>query len=149
MKTSYGRKWYAEGLRFECQRCGACCAGQPGYVWVTPPEAARMASWLGMPRVEFAGKYLRNAGSHDSLIELPDGRCIFYADKRCTIYRVRPVQCRTFPFWRSIIASPEAWRRCQEKCPGMGKGRLYSAAEVEEIVRLSSGESSRPELYPR
>jgi len=149
MKDFYGQKWYSEGLSFECQRCGACCAGEPGYVWVAPAEEARIAEFLGLTLAEFAAKYLRKAGSHESLIELPDGRCIFYADQTCTIYPVRPLQCSTFPFWRSIIASPETWWRCREKCPGMGKGRLYSAGEIEEILRLSGTERSEPEPYPR
>jgi len=149
MKNSFGQKWYAEGLRFECQRCGACCTGEPGYVWVTSSESARIAEFLGLSLREFASKYLRKAGSHDSLIEHPDGRCIFFAKNGCAIYSVRPMQCRTFPFWRSILISPETWRRCGEECCGMGKGRLYSAGEIEEILRLSRREYAGPEWHPR
>lgn len=149
MKNFLGHKWYAEGLRFQCQKCGDCCTGQPGYVWVTPRESAGIAEFLGLSLEQFASKYLRKAGSHESLIELPDGRCIFYADKACAIYSLRPTQCRTFPFWRSVVVSPEAWRRCGEQCPGIGKGRLYSAGEIEEIVRLSCTGYGRPELHPR
>jgi hypothetical protein len=116
-------------------------------VWVVRGEAERIARFLGLPPREFATKYLREAGSHDSLVELPDGRCVFYTDKACSIYPVRPVQCRTFPFWRSIIASLESWERCRQKCPGAGKGRLYSPAEIEEIARLSAAESRSPELH--
>jgi len=25
---------YKDGLRFECQRCGSCCRGEPGVVWM-------------------------------------------------------------------------------------------------------------------
>ncbi len=149
MRMSPGQKWYADGLRFGCQRCGACCTGESGYVWVTPREAARIARFLGLSGAEFASQYLRKPGTHESLIELPDARCIFYAGNACAIYSVRPVQCRTFPFWRSVVVSPEAWRRCGEGCPGIGQGRLYSAAQVEEIVRLSCAGHGRPELYPR
>jgi Fe-S-cluster containining protein len=141
------QKWYAEGLKFECQRCGACCSGEPGYVWVTPREAARIAKFLGLSPEEFASQYLRKAGSYESLAEMPDGRCIFYAEKTCAIYAVRPVQCRTFPFWRSVVASPEAWIRCREECPGIGKGRLFSAEEIEEILRMSDADGNIPKLY--
>lgn len=147
--SSGAGKWYANGLRFECQRCGLCCTGEPGYVWVTPAEAGKIAEFLALSRSEFASRYLRNAGSFDSLLELPDGRCVFYGDKTCAIYPARPVQCRTFPFWESIVLSQESWRRCGEKCPGIGKGRLYSAAEVGEILRMSCIEYRRPEFHPR
>ncbi len=147
--SSPGQKWYAEGLRFACQRCGACCTGEPGYVWVTPPEAARIAEFLGLSKAEFASKYLRNAGSHASLIELPDGRCIFYSKEGCKIYAVRPRQCRTFPFWQSVIVSFDTWRGCQRDCPGIGKGRLFSQEEIEEVLRPPEGEYCGPQFYPR
>jgi Fe-S-cluster containining protein len=142
-------KWYAEGLRFDCQRCGACCTGEPGYVWVADAEAIRIAKFLGLSPEEFSGKYLRRAGTYDSLIELPDGRCIFYAGVGCAIYPVRPGQCRTFPFWQSVIVSPEAWRRCQQKCPGMGKGKLYSVEEISEMARSCPTDGGGPGLRPR
>ncbi len=100
MNGSSEQKWYAEGLRFECRRCGACCTGKAGYVWVMEREAERMTWFLGISISEFGGKYVRKAGSYDSLIELPDGRCIFYADHTCKVHPVRPLQCETFPFWR-------------------------------------------------
>jgi hypothetical protein len=135
-------------LQFECQRCGACCKAQ-GYVWVTDRETNAIAQFLGIPREEFATKYLRKAGSRDSLIELPDGRCIFYMAKSCQIYPVRPSQCRTFPFWETVIASPESWRRCQTACPGIGKGRRFTAEEIEEILQADMRDNRKPELHPR
>ncbi len=149
MNSFPATRWYAEGLRFECQRCGACCTGEPGYVWVTHVEGETIAEFLGISMEQFATRYLRKAGSDDSLIGLPDGRCIFCADKNCTVYPVRPLQCRTFPFWRSIIASREDWRRCEERCPGIGSGRLYSVVEIEHILRSGTGGYRGPGFYPR
>lgn len=143
------QEWYKEGLRFECQRCGACCTGAPGYVWVTDEETDAIARFLGVPREEFARKYLRRAGSRDSLIELSDGRCIFYMGDFCQIYPVRPSQCRTFPFWETVIASPESWQRSQKACPGIGKGRLFTIEEIEDILQADRRENRRPKLYPR
>ena len=40
--------WYSEGLRFECTQCGACCSGEPGYVWVDEAEIAAMANEMKM-----------------------------------------------------------------------------------------------------
>jgi len=40
--------WYAHGLHFECTRCGDCCRGAPGYVWVREEEVERIARFLGM-----------------------------------------------------------------------------------------------------
>src|SRR5207248_8895996 len=32
--------WYQDGLAFTCTRCGKCCTGEPGFVWVTDDELA-------------------------------------------------------------------------------------------------------------
>jgi Fe-S-cluster containining protein len=143
------KKWYVEGLRFECQRCGACCTGEPGYIWVTDGETQTVAHFLGIPLEEAKRTYLRRAGSHDSLIELPDGRCIFHKRNSCQIYAVRPSQCRTFPFWQTVVASPESWQRCQKACPGVGKGKLFTPEEIEEILQADARENRRPKLYAR
>ena len=41
------RKWYADGLHFECTQCGNCCSGPPGYVWVTKQDIKAIARHLG------------------------------------------------------------------------------------------------------
>ena len=130
--------WYAAGLRFECTGCGDCCRGEPGFVWVSFDEAERMAAHLGMGFREFEASFLRRVGRRMSLIEKDNGDCVFWeSGVGCKVYRVRPVQCRNFPFWLPNIESQEAWRRARLRCPGMGHGRLYGADEIERLARES------------
>ena len=127
------QKWYVEGLNFECQRCGRCCRGEPGYVWVGEKEIEEISRYLGVGIDEFGRKYLRKSGGRYSLVELSNGDCIFY-DGDCKIYPVRPTQCRTYPFWPSILRSEETWNELKKECPGADKGRLYSLAEITKLV---------------
>jgi len=128
--------WFAAGIRFECQRCGKCCRGEPGFVWVTRVEIERMAGHLNMPRETFARKYVRREGTRLSLKERANGDCVLW-DKRCTVYECRPVQCRTFPFWKHALKSRAAFRQTSQSCPGIGKGRLYTC---EEILAIAAGQ---------
>jgi Fe-S-cluster containining protein len=123
--------WYREGLAFACTRCGACCTGAPGYVWVIPEEIGRLAEFRGEAVDDFSRKFVRRVGNRLSLIERPGGDCIFW-DKRagCTVYEARPVQCRTWPFWPENIASPEAWEGVTAICPGSGRGQIFSVEEI-------------------
>ena len=123
--------WYREGLAFACTRCGACCTGAPGYVWVIPEEIGRLAEFRGEAVDDFSRKFVRRVGNRLSLIERPGGDCIFW-DKRagCTVYEARPVQCRTWPFWPENIASPEAWEDVTAICPGSGRGQFFSVEEI-------------------
>ena len=65
---------------------------------MTPPEIEAIAGFLGISIAEFGRRYLRRVGGSLSLTEKPNHDCIFW-DDGCTVYPVRPTQCRTFPFW--------------------------------------------------
>lgn len=127
--------WYRDGLSFTCTRCGACCTGAPGYVWVSAEEIEQLASFRGESVEEFNRRYVRRVGSRYSLIERPGGDCIFW-DKTagCTVYSARPIQCRTWPFWADNVETPEDWEHIKQVCPGSGQGQHYSAEEIIESI---------------
>lgn len=127
--------WYRDGLAFECTRCGACCTGAPGYVWVSPEEIVRLAAMRGDTPDQFSGKFVRRVGMRYSLIEKPGGDCIFWEPGAgCTVYQARPIQCRTWPFWEENVESPEDWDRVTGICPGSGRGRVYDIGEIRSAV---------------
>ncbi len=125
--------WYADGLRFTCTRCGKCCTGEPGFVWVDDDELAALADYRREPLPVFTAVYTRSARGGRTLREKANGDCVFWvAGRGCTVYPVRPVQCRTWPFWESNLTSPEKWYQIEQVCPGSGEGELIP---VEEITR--------------
>ena len=130
-------KWYAAGLHFECVQCGNCCSGPPGYVWVTRAQIKAIAEFLGRTDGTLDKSQLRRVGLHYSLTERPDGDCIFLkrqgGQATCSIYPVRPKQCRTWPFWNENLKSPDGWNRAAANCPGMNVGREYDFAAIEEL----------------
>ncbi|MDG2388231.1 MAG: YkgJ family cysteine cluster protein [Planctomycetaceae bacterium] len=130
-KTS--EPWYAEGLKFECTQCGNCCTGAPGAVWISEDELQEIADHLNKSIGEVRLMHTRIVRGKLSLREYANGECIFFngASRGCTIYEARPIQCRTWPFWRSNIASPESWQEAQRECPGAGQGNFVSLEEIE------------------
>ncbi len=123
-----------KGLRFRCEGCGACCTGAPGTIYTNDREVERIADHLGMDRESFIAEYLYPFRDSYSIREHEDGRCFFYDDE-CTIYRVRPSQCSTYPFWSGIVSSRAAWELEKESCRGMGKGELFSAEAIRAMMR--------------
>ncbi len=128
------QKWYADGLKFECKQCGACCSGEPGYVWLTRAEIEKIARHLKMSFDAFAQKHLRRVGRKFSLREEPNGDCCLLKGG-CSIYKVRPRQCVSWPFWAENIASEAEWNALCAECPGAGEGKLFSAREIDEISK--------------
>lgn len=131
-------KWYREGLSFSCTQCGNCCSGDPGYVWATKEEVRRISEFLGRTDGWLDKKHLRRVGLRYSLTELADGDCIFLKRENgkamCSIYPVRPLQCRTWPFWNDLLSSKRSWdETASSKCPGMNNGRSYTYVQIEGI----------------
>ncbi len=130
--------WFKEGLRFECQRCGRCCRGAPGVVWVNKKEIDKVSSFLGITQQVFAKHYLRSINDRFSLLEYGNGDCIMY-DNGCKIYDVRPCQCRSFPFWESNLEDRSAWEKLKKTCPGVDKGKLHTQKEIQDNINIHGG----------
>jgi Fe-S-cluster containining protein len=129
--------WYQDGLHFQCTRCGNCCTGAPGYVWVSEEEIEAIALHRAQSPQAVTTLHTRQVGRRRSLRERPNGDCVFYdCQQGCTIYPARPRQCRTWPFWESNVVTPEAWHRTCEICPGSGKGDLISAEEITRRLNV-------------
>jgi uncharacterized protein len=105
-----------------CKTCpGRCCNGKSGNIWVSPIEIENIAKFLDKKSEEFIRDYLRRVNNRFSIKELRTGNnyaCLFFDQARngCTIYPVRPEQCRTFPFWPYFREHP---KDVFEECPGV------------------------------
>ncbi len=127
--------WYDDGLRFTCFKCGRCCTGAPGYVWLTRDDIKTLAEALEIAGSSFLKKYCRSVQGEISLLEHENGDCVFYTPSGCSVYQFRPRQCRAFPFWQHLLRSRSAWESEKKRCPGMGKGRKYSRAQIDALLR--------------
>jgi hypothetical protein len=130
--------WYGSGLRFKCTRCGACCTGAPGYVWVNDEEIRQIAEYRGEPEGQMRQKFVRLVGTAFSLVEQENGDCVFYdrAGRGCSIYPVRPRQCRSWPFWESNLRCAATWKETCKICPGAGQGEFVPVEEIEGQVAM-------------
>ena len=129
--------WYADGLSFSCTRCGKCCTGFPGFVWVEEDELQALADLRGETLEEVTALYTQVVNGDRSLRDKPNTDCIFYdAATGCTVYEARPRQCRTWPFWESTVATPTAWERTKQACPGAGQGELIPVEEITRRIKV-------------
>lgn len=132
--------WWRDGLRFECTRCGLCCRGS-GRVAVTDGDIERLATHLDLEDAVFRERF--TSGDRRGRVDLLDaknGDCIFFAEGRgCTVYEARPVQCRTYPFWRSVLHDEPSWKIEGGHCEGIERGEVVPAAEIRaKLDRRSS-----------
>jgi len=95
-----------------------------------------MAAHLGMSEAEFFEGFTRPLSTGEiSLREKHNHDCVFLTrDRRCDVYPHRPAQCRTWPFWRAVLHTPDHWARAAGTCPGMNNGPLHTADRISEIL---------------
>ena len=152
LKRSENNPFYANGLRFSCKRCSRCCRYDSGYVFLSENDALRMAAALKMSNKEFTAAFCRwisigNGQAQLSLKEKSNYDCILWSlnagdssEGGCSVYNERPLQCRAFPFWQSMLASEESWETASLECPGMGKGSLYSRDSINDWLSMQENE---------
>ncbi len=146
--------WYKGGLAFGCQGCGNCCSGPAeGYVWVNDQEIDAAARHLKMTVNRFKQLYCRRVGTKYSFIEKPKNKdCIFLiphgSGKGCAIYPARPLQCRTWPYWKENLRSKSTWDAAAEHCPGMNQGERSNKKRIETIMKGDLNKAAPPADLP-
>jgi uncharacterized protein len=133
-------------FRFACHRCGHCCSGGSGYVWLAEGEIERMADALGASVASFSARHVRT--THDprtgeartALREVANdgGRCTLLVGRNtCSVYDARPAHCRAFPYWPSVMNTRDGFEAARATCPGIAvvvdpalKARAFAALEA-------------------
>lgn len=145
-----GKPYYktSKGLRFECTDCGNCCT-RPGPVYFSEPDLTRAAAFLKMSPGVFKRRFrLRPTEGMLALDPGPQAPCPFHdPDTGCTIYKARPTQCRTWPFWSEVVQRRGDWESAARDCEGMNQGRRYPVREIEAALDLCE-EMDLPEGDP-
>lgn len=139
-------EFYKNGLDFSCQNCGYCCRFKGGVVRLSQEDLENLSIETQLTKEQFIQVYCRYLEDDFGrkflcLKTLISGDCVFW-DKNlgesggCEVYKSRPIQCSTFPFWTQILSSKETWQRQAEKCPGINKGNHFSYEKIcQELLK--------------
>ncbi|MDR0497166.1 MAG: YkgJ family cysteine cluster protein [Treponema sp.] len=141
------RHFYARGLSFSCNRCSACCRYETGFVFLSEKDVSLLKTSLKMEYNDFLDTYCRWVPGNDGINELSlkeksNYDCIFWHandgdnSEGCLVYEARPLQCRTFPFWQSVMSSEKSWKMTAEYCPGIDQGDFHSHDSIEKMLAM-------------
>ncbi|MHA1380368.1 MAG: YkgJ family cysteine cluster protein [Candidatus Helarchaeota archaeon] len=164
-------------FKFECQRCGECCSlycipvtdkdirrimkflnrplkDAPQFVELVEPEEDILESYEDVPKV-----LVEDYNCANIVLVLKSDKeekyCCFYDnEKKCTIYPVRPLVCRFFPFVyeyedgkeTELVNNPMDIKYSLfdegDYCKGLGKGERFDLDILRDITIQTIKEDS-------
>ncbi|MGP1586865.1 MAG: YkgJ family cysteine cluster protein [Treponemataceae bacterium] len=132
MKESF----YNSGLKFSCKKCSHCCRGEPGYVYLSKNDLNNLISVFSVSKAQFISLYCRWVPYYDGsyvlcLKEKDSYDCILWKNDGCSAYQMRPVQCKTYPFWTHLMKDKNEWENEKLNCPGIDCGKFHSKEEIK------------------
>ena len=130
---------FKKKIKFKCQSSSNCCVsrGLYGFVYLSNRDALRIANFLNISNKIFKKKYCDITDGYLHLKEIyKNGNCQFLDKKKCSIYKSRPTQCRTWPFWAENMNAKKWNKEIINFCPGIGKGELINFSVIKEKINL-------------
>jgi Fe-S-cluster containining protein len=131
-------------VRFQCTKCGKCCGDtkeKTRHILLLKTEAEQIATATSQPTSAFTIKIKNKAPYNYEMKKTKDGKCIFLKNNRCTIYSVRPLICRFYPFELKIAHSGKHTFLYTLECSGINKGPMLSKNYFRKLLRLAHARS--------
>ena len=125
-------------LHFECTACGKCCTGNTDthYIALSVKEADLLRAHLDVSEAWFKRRYVEHLTRDSWSIRMHNGQCVFLGkDNKCGIYNLRPVQCRTYPFWPELLEKEARWTAEKKYCEGINRGAIINIKHIKQQLQ--------------
>ncbi len=127
-------------VRFECNRCAICCGdteAKTRMILLMRCEADRISQRTTKPLDTFVETIEGHAPYVYCMKKTDKGKCLFLSDSSCTIYKVRPLICRFYPFELRNVGEGNYVFACTDECPGIGQGIELDEEHFEKLFAQS------------
>jgi len=136
---------YPVAVSFRCVKCGICCGDTEEkirHVLILGTEAEQIAAATSQLISAFAVRVEDKAPySYEMKKTAEAGKCVFLEKNNCTIYSMRPLICRFYPFELKIAATQKHVFLYTDECLGIGKGRVLGKNYFRKLFRLASAKT--------
>ena len=125
-------------IHFKCQGSSNCCVsrGNYGYVYLSKKDILRLSNYIDLNVKDFTRLYCdKTEGFIHFKEKMKNGDCQFLFNKKCSVYKARPTQCRTWPFWSENMNAKTWNNKITKFCPGIGKGGIIKKIEIEKKIK--------------
>ncbi|MCL4429537.1 MAG: YkgJ family cysteine cluster protein [Chloroflexi bacterium] len=126
---------------FECSKCGLCCGDtkeKTRHILLLESEANTISAATCLPKQAFTGQITGKTPYCYEMKKNAEGECFFLKDNQCSIYMLRPLICRFYPF--ELKFDPDKAQHAfgfTLECPGISKGKTVTFKDFEELFLLA------------
>lgn len=127
---------YPKNIRFMCSRCGKCCGDTEKkirHILLLRSDVDRISKETLLNNNEFAEKSIGSKPYVYEMKKTESGSCFFLKDNLCSIYNIRPLICRFYPFPLEYLGNNKYYFSYTKRCPGIGKGILLNKVFFEDL----------------
>lgn len=131
---------YPRNVSWVCQGCAMCCMNSESRerrIMLLEPEAEDIAGFTGLKLDEFSVS-MKGPEPYIRVIRKKDESCWFLRNRRCSIYSVRPLTCRFYPFSLNSEGNVAVFKVTDEPCPGLGLGSPLKKPFFNQLLSLAS-----------
>lgn len=132
---------YPATVRFRCTKCGICCGDTKDkirHILLLRTEAEQIAKTTTQPISNFAvEKPDRLPYTYEMKKTKEDEKCVFLENNLCTIYALRPLICRFYPFELKPALKGKYTFLFTEECNGINKGQMLGEKHFRNMLQLA------------
>ena len=132
---------YPDGLRFECNTCGLCCGDTPKkirHILLLQREVEDIAVRTSRAINVFCTEVIDKFPYVYEMKKATEGKCVFLESNLCSIYSLRPLICRFYPFELKFDLKKEAHVfDFTLECPAINQGKVLSQKDFEKLFVLA------------
>ena len=115
---------YPKHVSFGCNRCSRCCGDteyEVRHILLLKNDAERISKETLLDINNFSEEVTGSEPYIYEMRKMEKGKCFFLKNNLCTIYKIRPLICRFYPFQLRNIGNNNYSFSYTDRCSGIGK----------------------------
>jgi Fe-S-cluster containining protein len=132
---------YPNNLLFECSKCGLCCGDteqKTRHILLLESEAYGISAESNLPTKDFAEQIKDKAPYCFEMKKPKEDKCFFLKDNQCSIYKLRPLICRFYPFELKFDSAKSIHVfDFTFECPAISKGKIMTLNDFKKLFLLA------------
>jgi uncharacterized protein len=132
---------YPANIYFACNQCGICCGDteqKTRHILLLDGEAKIISSQTSLGKTDFSIQIANEDLFKHEMKKTNDGKCVFLKENKCTIYLLRPLICRFYPFELKFDKGKKLHVfDFTLECPGIGQGKEFRKIDFQGLFDLA------------